>query len=158
MDLLYSHPSFWWPLALGALLMALELFVPATVFLWTGISCVMVSLVLGLFPELPLVGLLGLWIVLSFATVAMARRYHRGHPAAGAQHTPAQGPNRYGGEFIGMTTTLGADSVEGQVRVTLGGGNWGVKLPGGDLKAGSKIRITAVDGIFLVGEAVNAVP
>jgi membrane protein implicated in regulation of membrane protease activity len=153
MDLFYSHVNFWWVLAAGALLMTGELLVPVTVFLWTGISAVALAIILLIVPDMPLIALLGLWILLSFATVLLVRRYHRGHPAAGAQEALGHRPNQYGGDFIGMTTTLTSDSEEGQVRVNLGGGNWGVKLPDGDLKAGSKIRITAVDGIFLIGKA-----
>jgi membrane protein implicated in regulation of membrane protease activity len=152
MDPLFVHVSFWWPLCLGIVLMTGEILIPATVFLWTGISCVLVALVLLVFPDFPLIGALGLWFALSMVTVVVAK-ITQGHRLTGERVEADSAPNRYGTEFVGMTTTLSSDSEEGHVRVNLKGSNWGVKLPGGDLKAGTRIKITAVDGIYLVAEA-----
>jgi membrane protein implicated in regulation of membrane protease activity len=152
MEPLFEHVSFWWAIGIGLLLMTGELFAPSTVFLWTGASCLLVALPLGLFPDFPLIGAIGLWMVLAVLSVVLARRYHFGHPASGEQVAPVLPPNRYGGEFIGLTATLTADSENGQTRTSLRGANWGIKLPHGDLKAGDKVRITAVDGIYLVAE------
>jgi membrane protein implicated in regulation of membrane protease activity len=150
--LLYSHINFWWGIALGLLLMVLELAVPATVFLWTGLSCVVVSALLAVFPDQPLILALGFWAVLSFFSVFLARFLTKHREVTAADIDPNSRPNQYGTSFIGMTTTLKADSSHGSARINIGGSHWGVKLPGGDLKAGTTIKITAVDGIYLVGE------
>jgi membrane protein implicated in regulation of membrane protease activity len=154
MDQLFVHVSFWWPLGIGALLMTGELLVPATVFLWTGISCVLVAGLIALVPDLSLVTAVGLWIALSAGTILVVK-YLQGHRLTGERVAPSAPPNRYGAEFVGMTTTLQEDSAEKHVRVNLKGANWGVMLPGGDLKAGTKIRITAVEGIYLIGESAE---
>ncbi|HTB23399.1 MAG TPA: NfeD family protein [bacterium] len=157
MQLLMDPVSFWWPLGLGLLLMTGELFAPSTVFLWTGAAGVLVALPMVLWPSLPLVADLGLWLLFSLAAVLAARRYHRGHPLSGERVglSPSASPNRYGTEFIGMSTVLKADSQGGETRVSLQGASWGVKLKGGDLKAGSRIRVVGLDGIFLVAEPAD---
>ncbi|HXB98350.1 MAG TPA: NfeD family protein [bacterium] len=155
MDPLSTPVSFWWAVGLGLLLMTGELLVPATVFLWTGVACLLVALPLALIPDFTLLSALLVWMVLSVALVVAAKLYNKGHLASGDRYKAEVPPNRYGNEFVGMTTTLKKDSSEGQARVDLKGANWGVKLPKGDLKAGAKIKITAVDGIYLVGEPVD---
>jgi hypothetical protein len=142
-------------LGIGLGLMTGELFVPVTVFLWTGIAAVLVAVPDFLWPDLPLIAVLGLWALLSLVSVLAVRVYHRGHPLSGERLEPAGGPNRYGSEFIGMTATLHRDSENLETRVNLKGANWGVKLKGGDLKAGSHIRVVGLDGIFLVAEPLE---
>jgi membrane protein implicated in regulation of membrane protease activity len=153
--ILQQHVSAWWALGLGLVLMTGELLVPATVFLWTGVACVGVAVPLALFPDFELVWALLLWVALSAAAVLAVRLYHRGHSGAQDQLRPQGPPNRYGSDFIGMSSSLNADSRDGMARVDLKGANWGVKLPGGDLKAGAKVRITAVEGIYLVAEPME---
>ena len=155
MDPLSAHPGFWWAVGLGLLLMTGELLVPATVFLWTGVAALGVALPLALLPDFSLLFALLLWLALSVALVVAAKLYNKGHLATGGSFKADAPPNRYGQEFIGMTATLKKDSSEGQTRVDLKGANWGVKLPQGDLKAGQQIKITAVDGIYLVGEPID---
>ncbi len=153
MDPFAAHVSFWWALALGVALMTGELVVPALVFLWTGVSCLLTGAVMLLAPGLPAGWALVLWAALSVTTVLAARALNRRHSDRGP--APTLPPNRYGGEFIGMTASLAQDSADGQTRLTLKGANWGVKLPGGDLKAGARVRITAVEGIYLVAEPLE---
>jgi membrane protein implicated in regulation of membrane protease activity len=155
MDPLSAPVSFWWAVGLGLLLMTGELLVPATVFLWTGVACLLVALPLALIPDFTLLSALLVWLVLSVALVVAAKLYNKGHLASGGQYKSEAAPNRYGSDFVGMTTTLKKDSSEGQTRVDLKGANWGLRLPKGDLKAGAKVKITAVDGIYLVGEPVD---
>jgi membrane protein implicated in regulation of membrane protease activity len=157
MELLMDPVSFWWALGLGLLLMTGELFAPSTVFLWTGASGMLVALPMALFPTLPLIADLGLWLLFSLATVLAARHYHLGHPLSGDRVglSATLAPNNYGTEFIGMSAVLTRDSQGSETRVSLQGANWGVKLKGGDLKAGARIRITGLDGIFLVAEPLD---
>lgn len=155
MDPLDANISFWWAIGLGLVLMTGELLVPATVFLWTGVAALGVALPLALIPGFTLLSALLLWLALSVALVVAAKLYNKGHLASGGQYKSEAAPNRYGSDFVGMTTTLKKDSSEGQTRVDLKGANWGLKLPKGDLKAGQQVKITAVDGIYLVGEPVD---
>jgi len=152
MELLGEHISFWWAVCIGLLLMAGEVHAPTTVFLWTGISCVLVAVPLALLPDFSILQALIAWVLLSAATVLVARRYHVGHPGSGDQIPAGVRPNQYGVEFVGLVTVLRADSANGETRVDIRGANWGLKLPGGDLKAGTAVRIKAVEGIYLVAE------
>ena len=156
MEPLYQHVSPWIALCLGLILMTGELLVPATVFLWTGVSCVLVAVPLWLMPEFNLLESIILWVVLSVLAVLLVRRYHVGHPAAGEQIPLSTPPNQYGVEFVGQTAVLAADSQNRETRVNIRGASWGLKLPEGDLKAGTAVRISAVEGIYLVGVPVEA--
>jgi membrane protein implicated in regulation of membrane protease activity len=155
MDAVAHNPAFWIALALGLVLMVAELFVPATVFLWTGISALAVAILFVAFPNLSLLAAIVLWVVLSFVTVLVARHRFKSRGTLGERTAPKIAPNQYGSEFVGQTTVLKADSENGETRVNLNGASWGVRLPKGDLKAGTKIRITGIDNIMLIAEPVT---
>jgi len=154
MDAIAHNPAFWVALALGLALMVAELFVPATVFLWTGISALVVALLFVAFPNLSILAAVVSWVVLSFVTVFLARSRFKSRGSLGERTAPKTAPNQYGSEFIGQTTVLKTDSENGETRINLNGASWGVRLPQGDLKAGAKIRITGVDNIMLIAEPV----
>ncbi len=150
-----GHLGFAWALGAGLALMAWELFAPTTVFLWTGIAALATAVPMALDPGLPWGAALAIWAVLSPLCVVAARRYHRGHPLGGERVRPAGAPNAYGSEFVGMETVLAADSRQREARVNLNGAAWGVKLDR-DLKAGTRVRVTGVEGILLKAEPVES--
>ena len=65
MEPLYEHVSFWWAVCLGLLLMTGEMFAPTTLFLWTGVSCLLVAIPLGLLPDFNILESVFLWAALS---------------------------------------------------------------------------------------------
>jgi membrane protein implicated in regulation of membrane protease activity len=79
MDFLFIHFSYWWGLAIGALLIAVEYLVPSGIFLWMGISGILISLVLIWSPAMPLLGVLVAWIVLSAGSVWLAKHDQASH-------------------------------------------------------------------------------
>ena len=153
MEPLYQQVSFWWALGLGLVLMTLELFLPTTLFLWTGLSCVVVAIPMAFVPGFTLLQALSLWVLLSVLVVLLAKKVFSRHPDSGERMAAAGPPNQYGREFVGQTAVLVEDTENRQTRVNFRGANWGVKVPGGDLKAGTRIRVTAVEGIYLIAES-----
>jgi inner membrane protein len=137
---------------LGLVLAAGELFVPASVFLWSGISLVLTALLWWLAPAFSIGAVIVIWVVLSVVTVLSARWIIKRTGTGGDRYVSPDAPNEYAAQFVGRRVHLKEDSANGQARININGADWGVKLPGGDLKAGTEIRITGADGIYLIGE------
>ncbi|MGH8372605.1 MAG: NfeD family protein [Gammaproteobacteria bacterium] len=137
---------------LGLILAAGELFVPASVFLWAGISLVLTALLWWLAPTLSIIAIVVIWVILSVITVLSARWIIKRTGTGGDRVVSPDTPNEYAAQFVGRRVNLKEDSANGNARININGAEWGVKLPGGDLKAGTEIRITGADGIYLIGE------
>ncbi len=131
----------WW--VLGALLMAIEVFAPTTLFLWTGISAGVVGLVLLIAPDTSWETQVLLFAVLSVVSVFAWRRYARLHPVR------SEDPwlNRRAEQYIGRELVLGDPIVNGQGKVKVDDTTWKVK--GQDLAAGSRVRVVGVEGVIL---------
>ena len=143
---------------LGLVLAAGELFVPATVFLWSGISLILTSLLWWLVPTLSLFEVLAIFVLLSIVTVLAARWAVKRTGSGGDRVVSPDMPNEYAAQFVGRRATLTTDSAHGLVRININGAEWGVKLPGGDLKAGTEIQITGSEGIYLIGSTAPKTP
>lgn len=139
-------------IVLGLVLAAGELFIPASVFLWTGISLILTALLWWIAPALSVAAIVIIWVILSVVTVLCARWVIKRTGTGGDRFVSPDAPNEYAAQFVGRRVNLKEDSANGHTRVNINGAEWGVKLPGGDLKAGVEIRITGADGIYLVGE------
>lgn len=140
---------------LGLVLAAGELFVPASVFLWTGISLILTSALWWVAPSLSFGAIVVIWVALSVVTVLTARWVIKRTGTGGNRVVSPDTPNEYARQFVGRRVNLREDSANGHARININGSEWGVKLPAGDLKAGTEIRITGADGVYLVGEAVS---
>jgi inner membrane protein len=135
---------------LGLVLAAGELFVPATVFLWSGISLILTSLLWWLVPTLSITEVIATFALLSIVTVFTARWAVKRTGSGGDRVVSPDVPNEYAAQFVGRRATLPADSAHGMVRININGSEWGVKLPDGDLQAGTEIQITGSEGIYLI--------
>ena len=131
----------WWVLA--ALLMAVEVFAPTTLFLWTGISAAAVGFVVlfarGIGWEVQVL----LFAVLSVASVLGWRHYARLRPAT--SDDPLL--NRRAEQCVGRLYTLEEPIVNGRGRVKVDGVFW--KIEGDDLEAGNRVKVVGADGVIL---------
>ncbi|MFQ6018211.1 MAG: NfeD family protein [Kiloniellaceae bacterium] len=131
----------WWVLA--ALLMAVEVFAPTTLFLWTGISAAAVGLVVladaGVGWEFQVL----LFAVLSVVSVVAWRHYARLRPVR------SEDPwlNRRAEQYIGRQFTLEEPIVNGRGKVRVDDTTW--KIEGEDLAAGNRVKVVGVDGVIL---------
>jgi hypothetical protein len=143
------QPDFWhwWILAL-ALIIA-ETFLPGTFFLWMGVSALVLGVLAWLIPAMGWEMQLMLFAVLSLVAIVGWRIYQRKHP----DETDQPMLNRRGEQYIDRVFTLETAIENGFGKVRVGDSLWRVK--GVDAAAGTKVRVTAADGIVLVVEPAD---
>ncbi len=143
-----DHIEFWHWWVLAALLMAVEVFAPTTLFLWTGIAAAAVGLVVlvagGIAWEIQVL----LFTVLYVVSVVAWRHYRRLHP------TESEAPllNRRAEQCVGRLATLKQPIVDGRGKIDLEGATWTIQ--GEDLEPGARVKVVGVDGVILNIEKV----
>ena len=136
----------WWVLAL--LLMGIEIFAPAALFIWCGIAAAAVGLILLVMPNISWQIQFVLFALLAIASVFSGRAFvHR----RGAMESDQPNLNRRGEQYIGRTFTLQEAIVNGIGRMRVDDSYW--RIAGEDVAAGTKVKVTAVEGSTLKVEA-----
>lgn len=143
METLFQHIDHWswWILAIA--LLVLEVFAPGTFFLWMGIAAGVVGVLLLILPGMGWEYQVVVFATLSVASIIIWRQYFRKHPVQSDQ--PAL--NRRGHQYVGRTFTLDNPIVNGLGKIHVDDTTW--KIEGEDCEAGSKVRVTGVDGVIL---------
>ena len=156
MDALSGEIVYWHWLAVGALLIAVEVVVPGVLFLWLGIAAGLTGLLVLVFPGSGWEVHLLVFAVLSVASVYLGRRAF-GRSEGSTDHPTL---NKRGRRHIGHTFTLESRTVDGRGRMRVGDSSWSVVVDGtGDLAAGTRVRVTGVDGATLrIASAEPATP
>ena len=140
-QILFWH---WWILA--GMLLILELTSPVFFFLWLGFSAAAVGFLLLVFPGIPVEAQLVLFGLLSVVAVLAWRKYREVHPPISDQPLL----NQRGQQYTGRVFTLAHPIVNGVGKVEVDDSTWRVKGP--DLAAGTRVRVTDVDGVVFVVE------
>lgn len=134
-------PWSWWVLGLG--LIALEVVLPGTFFLWFGIAALLVG-TLALMVELSWQVALALFIVLALVNLVVGRRLIRkGETRVGDPHL-----NMRGSRYIGREFVLAEPLVENSGRLSVDDTVW--RVTGPDLAAGTRVKVVRVEGAQLV--------
>lgn len=142
MELLYWH---WWVIGLG--LLCLEMLLPTEfVLVWAGVSALITGVLAWLLPlnwqiELVLFGVLSM--VSYFG-------YRKLRPTIESDKPTL---NRRGHSYVGRVFTLQDAIVNGIGKVHVDDSQWRVSGP--DVPAGSRVRVTAVDGTTLIVEQTH---
>ena len=154
----WDYVVFWHWLALGLLLLALEIVLPGAVIMWFGAAAIIVGVVLFFAPALSLEIQFLVFAAVAIATLWMGRRY----VISKIQPDDHPSLSRRGDQMIGRQFTLDKDTKDGVGRQKVGDGAWRVEtLPQGeDAKAGTKMEVVEVDGATLKirparGDSVN---
>jgi membrane protein implicated in regulation of membrane protease activity len=142
-----QHLSYWNWLAVGTLLLILEVFGAGGYLLWIGLAAASVGVLTFLLPELPWALQFILFGVLSVLTAVLWWRRQRS--AAKPSDQPAL--NRRGSELLDRQFVLHEAIPEGRGKVLAGDSLWLVSGP--DLPAGTRVRVTGQDGVILKVEA-----
>jgi membrane protein implicated in regulation of membrane protease activity len=135
----------WWHwVVFGVALAALETVIPGAVAIWFGIAAAVVGLVL--LAQVPL-GWELQWI--AFALLGMAaliayRRWDATHPDVDEQPNL----NQRGVQYIGSEFVLVEPIEQGFGKAKVGDGVW--KVSGPELPAGTRVKVTGVNGAVLV--------
>ena len=129
--------------ALALLLIAAETLAPGAFMLWMGFAAVAVFVAVLLVPGIPVLAQVAAFVVLSFVSIQVYRKWFR--KAARASDQPLL--NRRAEQTIGLVAPLEQAIVGGRGRIKLGDAFWVVEGP--DLPAGTAVRVVAVNGMVL---------
>ena len=147
MEALLSLGSWNW-FILGVVLLALEMMVPGTFLLWLGIAAIVVGLISRVIDwswQLQLIAFAALSVALIPAWRRFARRVDEP-----SDHATL---NRRTEAFVGRVFTLEKPIMDGSGVVRIGDTVW--RVTGPDCPAGSRVRVTRVDGADLQVEVAE---
>ena len=133
----------WSWFVLGLILLGLEIMAPGTIFLWFGLSALVVGVVSLVFDFAWQIDV-ALFLVLSLVSLLIGRRMMR--QLASEKGDP--GLNQRGSRYIGREFTLAAPLSEGAGNLSIDDTIW--RITGPDLPAGTKVKVEAIDGARLV--------
>ncbi|RZA33898.1 MAG: NfeD family protein [Lysobacteraceae bacterium] len=129
--------------ALALLLFAAEAMAPGAFMLWMGFAAVAVFLAVLVVPGIPVLAQVAVFIVLSFVSIQVYRRWFRkSEPRSDRPHL-----NQRANTLVGSVTRLDQAIVNGRGRVQIADAFWDVEGP--DLPAGTPVRVVATDGMRL---------
>ena len=130
--------------AFALVLIAAEALAPGAFMLWLGFAAAAVFLIVLLSPlEIPLLVQVGAFVLLSFVSIQVYRKWFRSRERQSDQ--PAL--NRRTAALVGRVVTLERAIVDGRGRVQIADAYWDVSGPA--LPAGSQVRITGGDAMTL---------
>jgi inner membrane protein len=140
----------WNWMALGLVLLALEIMVPGIFLLWIGIAAIIVgslTLMIGGAAfwtwQLQIV----LFLILSLVSAYIGKKVM----AKGDDVSDEPFLNQRAEQLVGRTATLAEPISDGRGRIKLGDTQWRVNGP--DLPVGTKVKVVSTDGSELSVEA-----
>lgn len=133
--------------AVALLLFAAEAMAPGAFMLWLGLAAAVVFVVVLLFSGIPVLAQVALFVVLSFVSIQVYRRWFRNREKPSDQPTL----NRRAAALVGRVVPLERGIVDGRGRVQIADAFWEVAGP--ELPAGTNVRVTGADGMTLTVEA-----
>jgi len=132
--------------AAALVLFALETMAPGAFMLWLGFAAAAVFAIVLLF-DIPVLAQVTSFIVLSFISIQVYRRWFRGRERASDRPTL----NRRADALVGRVVPLERAIAGGRGRVQIADAYWDVSGP--DLPAGTPVRVVGADGMTLRVEA-----
>ena len=129
--------------ALAFALIAAETLVPGAFLLWLGLAAAVVFLIVLLVPGMSMLVQVALFIVLSFVSVAIYRKWFRGR----GRQSDRPSLNRRTEQLVGQTALLVSPIIDGSGQVQIADAFWTVEGP--DLPAGSRVLVVATRGMTL---------
>lgn len=141
----------WHWLALGALLLAIEIVSTTNYLLWPGIAALVVGVLNFLVP-----GLDGALSVFLFAVLAVASSivWHRSPYGRRASARPNH-VNARMQTYLGRRGAAAGDFVGGHGAILLDDTRWAAVTDGGDPKGGEMLQVTGADGTLLHVRALS---
>ncbi|MCX7078264.1 MAG: NfeD family protein [Pseudomonas sp.] len=138
-----QHVSFWDWLALGTVLLILEVFGAGGYLLWVGMAAAAVGVLTFLIPGLSWEVQLLLFGLLSVLTALYWWKRQRSAVRASDQPTL----NLRGQELIGKTFVVHEAIVGGRGKIKVADGVWMAKGP--DAPVGSRVRVIGQEGVII---------
>ena len=135
--------------AVALLLFAAETLAPGAFMLWMGLAAGAVFLGVLLVPGIPLLAQVAAFVVLSFVSIQVYRKFIRGSGRERESDRPNL--NRRAFQHVGRVVSLDQAIVAGRGRVKIGDAFWVVEGP--ELPAGTPVKVIGTDGVALHVEA-----
>ena len=150
MERIIAELGSWNWVALGLVLLALEIIVPGVFMLWFGIAAIVIGTITLM------VGSAGFWPweaqVIVFLALSILLAYFGKRLTDRSGETDQPLLNQRAAQLIGRTITLAEPIADGHGRIQLDGVQWRVSGP--NLPAGARIKVTSnTDGGMLAVEA-----
>lgn len=139
--------QYWYWLALGFVLMGIELMLPSFFFMWLGISALVVGGLLFAVPDLPFTVQGTLFAIAAILSFYVSRKIIK--TKQGKSHTTL---NKRGASLVGEIVVLESAIENGHGKARVGDTLWSVHGP--DAPAGSRVKIIGADGSVLKVEGV----
>jgi membrane protein implicated in regulation of membrane protease activity len=136
--------TFWHWLAVGGLLLLLEVFTPGFVFMWLALAAVLTGIALCLAPTISWQVQVLIFAAAAVASVAVSFYWRRGLPLRGGD--PLLNNRALG--YVGTETELVGAIGPGHGRVRIADSTWPAAGP--ELPAGPRVRIIGVRGAVLL--------
>ncbi|MBK17953.1 MAG: hypothetical protein CMM52_03830 [Rhodospirillaceae bacterium] len=145
--------SFWHWMALGVILVIIELVVPGIWFLWLGLGALATGLVVLISDQLGWQYQIAIFCLFSVASIFIGRIVYKRTKLSGDHPTL----NRRGESYIGRVYALTEPTQQGMGRVKVGDSMWRVRLTsaGTELAEGENVKVIGVEGATLQVEAYN---
>lgn len=134
----------WWTLAI--VLMVFEVFAPGAIFLWIGLSAVIVGIFILFASEMSWESQILIFAVFSVLSIIIWRAWRKRHPRISDHPTL----NRRSEQYIGRIFTLDTPIIDGVGRIHVDHTIW--KIHGPNCPAGTTVKVTGVDGVLLLVE------
>ena len=129
--------------AIALLLFAAEAMAPGAFMLWMGFAATVVFVGVLLIPGVPVLAQVTAFILLSFVSIQIYRRWFRKHePQSDRPHL-----NQRANTLVGHVAPLDQPIINGRGRVQIADAFWVVEGP--ELPSGTPVRVVAVDGMTL---------
>jgi hypothetical protein len=138
-----TEMTFWGWYIVALVLVILEVFAPGAFFLWIGISAAITGTILWIIPSMDWQYQLIVFAVFSVVSIIAWRSIARNRA------TPSDQPtlNRRGEQYVGRVFTLDEPVVNGIGKLTVDDSTW--KIEGDDCEAGTRVKVSGVDGVIL---------
>jgi len=141
--ILLDQIDYWHWLIAAVVLVVLEVFSPGVFFLWLGVAAAVVGGILWLMPELSWQTQFVMFAVLSVVSIIVARVVLIRRPIETDEPTL----NRRGEQYVGRVLVLTEAIENGVGKVRVDDTQW--RVNGVDSPAGTRVRVTGVDGTVL---------
>ena len=138
----------WWILA--ALFAGIEILAPGVFFIWLGAAAALTGIIALVIPSLGWEIEALIFAVLAVVTVVYWRNRIKSDKG---KDDPAAMLNRRGDQMIGRTAVLSEPIQNGRGKARIDDTVW--RVEGGDLPAGTQVKVTGVDGAILKVEAAT---
>jgi len=141
--------TFWHWLILAVALVVIEVIAPSAFFMWMGFSAAVVGVIVYLVPDIGWEYQIILFAVFSIVSIALWKRFATKNPTKTSHPTL----NRRGEQYVGRSFTLEEGIVNGIGKIKVDDSIW--KISGDDCAAGTKVKVTDIDGAIFKVVATN---